>query len=102
VFSIRCAACRRERRNEQMNGYYRNDPERFKARARAARLAHPAKTKARNAVRTAKKQGRLRPKPCIKCGSKRNVQAHHPDYSRALEVEWLCASCHGLDHHRST
>lgn len=31
------------------------------------------------------------------CGS-RNAQAHHDDYSRPLDVTWLCPSCHAAEH----
>lgn len=31
---------------------------------------------------------------CAICGSNGNIHAHHPDYSKPLEVIWLCASCH--------
>lgn len=26
------------------------------------------------------------------------MQGHHPDYSKPLEVEWLCPRCHGARH----
>jgi hypothetical protein len=28
----------------------------------------------------------------------KRLEAHHTDYSRPLEVEWLCVSCH-RNHH---
>lgn len=31
---------------------------------------------------------------CSKCGSNKNIEAHHPDYSKPYEVVWLCASHH--------
>lgn len=41
--------------------------------------------------------GRISPKPCESCGSN-NSQAHHDDYSRPLEIMWLCPKHHGLRH----
>lgn len=39
---------------------------------------------------------------CQKCGCPsegRALDGHHEDYSKPLEVEWLCCSCH-KKHHR--
>ena len=38
--------------------------------------------------------GRLVRKPCEKCRSTTMVEAHHDDYSKALDVRWLCHVCH--------
>jgi len=31
---------------------------------------------------------------CFQCGSDINIEAHHHDYTKALEVLWLCRRCH--------
>ena len=68
----------------------------------------PAPTKReRNAVywivRSALAKGVLkRPKACEKCRSKpplssngrSRIHAHHRDYTKPLDVEWVCDSCH--------
>lgn len=33
-------------------------------------------------------------KPCEKCGSEENLEKHHPDYSKPLEVIHLCRAHH--------
>lgn len=43
-------------------------------------------------------EGKLTDKICSVCGSVLNVQAHHPDYSKPLEVIWLCTPCHADEH----
>lgn len=54
---------------------------------------------ARIAVSKAIKRGDLiRPKYCADCGMKSQVQGHHGDYSKPLEVVWLCDSCHDKTH----
>jgi hypothetical protein len=46
-------------------------------------------------VRYAINSGRLkRPKRCEICKNKNKVDAHHEDYLKPLEVNWLCRHCH--------
>lgn len=39
------------------------------------------------------RRGKIKPEPCQQCGSKL-AQKHHPNYSKPLEVVWLCRDCH--------
>lgn len=49
-------------------------------------------------VRKAIMEGRLfKPSYCSKC-NRRNPVAHHFDYDRPLDVQWLCALCHARVH----
>lgn len=57
------------------------------------------KVAARKAVSRAIEAGTLKPEPCQKCG-KPKAQAHHPDYARPLDVEWLCPKCHSQLHNQ--
>ena len=59
---------------------------------------YPEKHKARDAVKKAKKTGKLIPDNCYICGET-NVHAHHDDYSKPLDVKWMCAQCHHKHHH---
>lgn len=45
-------------------------------------------------VYRALKEGRLIKQPCKVCGSKKQIEAHHPDYSKPLKVIWLCNKHH--------
>jgi len=36
---------------------------------------------------------------CEKCGSIENLERHHPDYSKILEINTLCRSCHKREHY---
>lgn len=59
--------------------------------------ANPEKAKARQLVTYAVKTGKIIRKPCDVCGSMKS-QAHHEDYSKPLEVRWLCDSHHKAHH----
>jgi len=60
-------------------------------------------TRAKNAVQKAVRKGLLhRPLRCSRCGKvppkakdgRNQIHGHHADYSKPLEVEWLCVYCH--------
>lgn len=53
---------------------------------------------ARGAVSNAIRAGRLIRQPCERCGVP-EAQAHHDDYSKPLDVRWLCQEHHN-DVHR--
>lgn len=59
---------------------------------------NPEKKKAHKDVENAIRWKRLVKGPCEVCGAEK-VEAHHDDYSRTLDVRWLCRP-HHLEHHR--
>ncbi len=65
------------------------------------RVRDPIKERARSRVRDAIRYGKLiKPDSCQRCGKPTPanlLDGHHHDYSKPLEVEWLCRSCHGLE-----
>jgi hypothetical protein len=42
-----------------------------------------------------------RPDRCSSCGAECKPQGHHADYSKPLEVTWLCRACHLAEHSKS-
>ena len=60
---------------------------------RAYRKAHPEQKIVMKAVREAKDAGILVQGVCVVCGSEKTV-AHHEDYSKPLDVVWLCRKHH--------
>jgi len=49
---------------------------------------------ANSKVSTELKSGRLIKQPCEVCGEFEYVEAHHKDYSKPLEINWLCRKHH--------
>lgn len=60
--------------------------------------SHAAKQRAaRQAVADAIRAGTLARGPCVVCGET-DVQGHHEDYDKPLDVVWLCKFHHGVLH----
>jgi hypothetical protein len=73
-YCTRCANARR--------GKYRSMGSEAKRRANA-----------RSYLNTYIKRGIVEKQPCSHCGAT-EAEAHHSDYSKPLEVTWLCRECH--------
>ena len=66
---------------------------------RAFRSKNKLVIKAYNALHTAIRRGEIeRPSVCQECGAVAKIHAHHHDYTRPLDVLWLCDECHGKEH----
>ncbi len=60
---------------------------------KAYRKKNPNKTKAHRKIQYEISTGNLTKKPCEICGTE-NTHAHHDDYSRPLDIRWLCSNHH--------
>ncbi len=95
----KCKECHKA----QMSAHYQR-PE-YKAknaayqRGRLNGAGNLEKHKARQAVRWAVKSGKIaKDGNCALCNSGQDIEAHHRDYSKKLEVIWLCRNCHAIHH----
>ena len=67
--------------------------------ARLWQKVHPERPRSHHAVRRAVKTGRLtRPERCERCGKTGKLHAHHEDYTKPLDVIWVCPTCHKAIH----
>lgn len=104
----------RKRNLEKVRGYDRkrgrSDARLSKAREYARRVGNhkhkaewivrnPEKRKAHLIVGGALKSGKLIRQTCLVCGDEK-TEAHHDDYSKPLEVKWLCRKHHAEIHRR--
>jgi hypothetical protein len=55
------------------------------------------KDSARGVVSVMLRRGKLTRQPCEECGDPK-AEAHHDDYSKPLDVRWLCRDDHGAWH----
>lgn len=87
------------KRREQNKKYYETHKSYFseylKERRKNKDIANAYIT-FQNAVRSGKI---IRPEICGACKKPGIIQAHHDDYTKPLEVKWLCAKCHSRAHH---
>lgn len=60
-------------------------------------MQHELRRNARNLINKMLRQGLLERQPCEVCKNLK-VEAHHDDYSKPIEVRWLCKQ-HHYEHH---
>lgn len=113
----RCKPCTREQvkanRRKRLAYYQEYDRVRYdvgghrgdaskEAKLRSGRAwnqRNKEKKRAHGIVARAIASGRLLRQPCSVCGVSNDVEAHHEDYSKPLDVTWLCTH-HHADHRR--
>jgi len=98
------------KRREQARRAHAKNPEikrRYQRKVGAAAqkawvARHPEKRRAQNIVGGHLARGSLKRGPCEREGAtcRGRVHAHHDDYSKPLEVRWLCALHHREVHRR--
>ncbi|MBA3589680.1 hypothetical protein [Methylibium sp.] len=81
---------------------YSKTAEGLVAHARARRVSairFPERHQARIALGNAVRDGRIKPWPaCAIADCEHKPEGHHPDYSRPLDVVWLCNEHHRAAH----
>lgn len=79
---------------------YTNNKEKYAARRKANKIKYPEREAARKKLHQALISGLVMKWPACaapNCDSN-SVEAHHPDYSKPLDVVWLCKGCHRKAH----
>ena len=105
-----------EKARIRKRNYYQRNKEEEKRKSRIYRAKHgaklylkekvkkifyPEKIEAKYAVRNALRNNKIsKPDKCSLCYLKCKPEAHHTDYSKKLEVVWLCRACHQKTHYK--
>lgn len=84
-------------RKEYIARLRKEEPERVRAYQERWASRNQYKRKAQTELGNAVRDGKVKRQSCERCGSLR-TQGHHEDYSRPLEVMWLCPKHHGERH----
>jgi len=81
---------------EKARRYYLNHRDERKLKDAEYRRNNKERIAAQTIVQLAIRKGELGiPKGCQICGEETvKIHAHHADYSRPLDVAWLCPACH--------
>jgi hypothetical protein len=90
----RCGECITCKRREYQRKRYINKETQRVERVRAA-WDLKKKTLARNTLNNAIQSGKIERQPCSVCGIS-PADAHHTNYTKPLDVVWLCKTHHGL------
>jgi hypothetical protein len=69
-------------------------------RTKEYRELNPEKYSAHGKVARAVRAGAIEVQPCAICGTFKRVEKHHPDYSKPLDVVFLCSVHHHAVHHK--
>ena len=80
-----------QKKRRENKKYKRDESKRY-------RLRFPEKVKAHQILFYAVKKGKIKKSPCVDCGATYRIQGHHPDYSKPLEIIWVC-SIHHKNYH---
>lgn len=73
------------------------NPEKKLKENREYREKYPERYSAQKRISADIVSGKIKKQPCVICGIK-PAYAHHEDYSKPLEIIWLCPSCHKRRH----
>lgn len=78
----------------------KNNPEKLVKFNSEWRARNPEKYHCHRILNNAVRDGEvIKSCSCQFCGTtKVKIHGHHPDYTKPLEVMWLCASCHSRQH----
>ena len=89
----------REKNRKRTLSWAKKNSEKWYQYSKEYKDRNPEKVLAHQYVMWALRLGVLKkPNNCEKCGLNIKLEAHHKDYSKQLDVMWLCRICHAHEH----
>lgn len=88
----KCPKCRKNR--DYLDFYSKIGVQKYCSECRKLNIKQIVRNKVCNAIRA----GKITRQPCENCGTTKRIHAHHEDYSKPFEINWLCFDCH-MSHH---
>ena len=86
-----------EQHPDWKDGLRKSDPAKYMKKLRNANLELRERDRVRSEAGNALRRGLIKRLPCVICGDK-EVEMHHRDYTKPLEVDFLCKRHHVLYH----
>lgn len=91
--------CRRAYQLEQMRAWAQQHQQNIREIKRAWINRNPHKRYAQLALSKAVRNSKIiKPYACQICETTGNLQGHHHDYTKPLDVLWVCVTCHSTIH----
>ena len=102
-----CKSCMTEKRREYHKEWAKRNKEKVSAHHKKWRKLNQKEYASKESCKLkqrcrfeASRKISLDGKICEDCGKTKNLQRHHDDYSKPLEVKILCPKCHSKLHHK--
>jgi len=91
-----------EERKDRQKLWRIDNAEQYRLSIRLWQARNREKINVHAKVHRAVKNGSLvRKECCERCGLKCKTEGHHKDYSKPLDVMWLCRKCHAMNHRKA-
>ena len=85
----------RERKNERARAWSHLHKDKLAEKQRKYRRDNPEKMRAQSLLNSYLQRGKIeKSTTCEICGKECKTEAHHSDYSKPLDVIWVCKKCH--------
>ena len=86
---------------KQKKEHYEKNKDKIIKRIRKYESENKEKVMAQKKIKYYKKRKYIiPPNECQLCERKGKTEAHHPDYSKPLDIIWVCKYCHNRIHHK--